>query len=111
MSRGEQATEKVVELLAQLGNTSDAVADSLRAAGIKGSPDSVFDDPIANYLKANGILSPEVDLEQVALDAYENPDMTDGPFRVRHPKAVREFLIEFDNGTSYLDLLADKADA
>ena len=106
MSRGEDATEKVADLLARLGTTPAAVADSLRAAGITGVTDNVFADPIANYLKASGVERPEVDLEHVNLDAYENPDMTDGPFRVRHPKAVREFLVAFDNG-SYRDLLAE----
>ncbi|GAA0583149.1 hypothetical protein GCM10010172_80230 [Paractinoplanes ferrugineus] len=106
MSRGEEAVEWVAELLRQLGPTREEVADSLRKAGITGLPDNVFEDPIANYLKANGVTSPEVDLEQVALDAYENPDMTDGPFRVRLPRPVREFILAFEEG-AYADLRAE----
>ena len=105
MSRGEDAVEKVGDLLDQLGTTRDAVVDNLRKSGITGLTDNVFADPIANYLKAHGITAPEVDMEQVALDAYEDPDMTDGPFRVRLPRAVREFLVAFEDG-SYPDLLA-----
>lgn len=110
MSRGEDAVETVTDLLRALGDSGEAVADSLRKAGITGKADNVHEDPIANYLKANGIVAPEVDLEMVALDAYENPDMTDGPFRVRHPRPVREFLIAFDAG-DYADLRVEEVSA
>jgi hypothetical protein len=107
MSAGEDAVETVTDLLRNLGDTADAVADTLHMAGVTGVTDNVFADPVANYLKLRGIQSPEVDLECVALDAYENPDMTDGPFRVHHPRPVRDFLVAFDNG-EYADLLAEQ---
>lgn len=107
MSTAEEIVETVALLLAQLGTDRDAVANSLRKAGITGMADNVLHDPIANYLKANGITAPEVDLEQVALDAYEHPDGFDGPIRVLHPAAVRNFLLAFDNG-AYADLRASE---
>ena len=95
-------TEKVIDtvrhLLAQLGSTADEVAASLRKQGITGKPGDVTADPIANYLRAHGVDSPEVDLEQVSLAAYEDPCGSNGPISVDHPAPVRAFVIAFDNG-------------
>lgn len=109
-SRVEEIVDKVSYLLAQLGADKDAVAASLRSHGITGLVDNVQHDPIANYLKAGGVVLPEVDLEQVALDAYEADDGSDGPIRVLHPAAVRDFCVAFDEG-EYADLRALEANA
>ena len=43
----------ITRLLAELGDTPDAVADSLRAKGIKGKRNKVQCCPVANYIRSN----------------------------------------------------------
>lgn len=44
------AADQVTDLLTALGATPDAIADRLRALGIKGTPNNSSWCPIANYL-------------------------------------------------------------
>lgn len=99
--------ERIETLLRSLGQTPDDVADSLRARGITGVPESGIDCPIANLLKEE---IPE------ARDAdWSHPDdpwlvthncVTTSAGPVHTPAAVDEFITVFDDG----DPDSDEAD-
>lgn len=85
-------------LLAELGDTADKVADTLRAKGIKGVRESYEHCPIAKLLQAE-------DREHVVVlgDSWEalvDDCWLDGDL----PQSVRGFVERFDAGV-YLDLV------
>ena len=91
-------TATVAELLAGLGDTPDAVADTLRARGIKGVREHCCACPIAELLKRNGIPNPHVECARV----WPDPDSM-WKVSTRMPAAVQVFIDRFDEGV-YLDL-------
>lgn len=88
----------VTKLLAELGDTPDAVADRLRALDVKGYQSSPPCCPVALYLVGRGVDRPLVD----------DCDVQTGPRSARsvhpNPPAVRAFIHRFDQGV-YLDLV------
>ncbi len=90
----------VARLLADLGDTADAVADRLRALGIKGKHRHSYECPVAKLLHANGYPDVEVD------NGWTWPDgSTDNAIpEVANPAPVGEFIQRFDAGV-YLDLV------
>ncbi len=90
----------VARLLADLGDTADAVADRLRALGIKGRRASACGCPIALYVKKAGWGTPAVASDLVV----DNPDDDFRTLRVPLTPAVDLFRSRFDAGV-YLDLV------
>jgi len=92
-------TAQVETTLAELGDTPDAIADRLRALGIKGRQHSMRFCPIARLIEPlNGVEFVEVDGRY----AFLSPDI-DTTDWVWLPQPVREFVSWFDDGV-YLDL-------
>ncbi len=92
----------VAQLLAELGDTADAVADRLRALGIKGIPGDACWCPVASYLKRNGYEAVAVSMSDwgCALSVEQGYGAIDGDT----PGPVVEFIARFDEGV-YLDLV------
>lgn len=87
----------IPELLASLGDTPDAVAASLHAAGIRGKRLSCRACPIAECLHAH---NPMVDVRVTTKNVCVNNQM----FRL--PEPVQLFVIEFDSFGKYPELEA-----
>jgi hypothetical protein len=98
---------QVNQALAVLGNEPDAVADALRAKGIKGAKGSDSDDPIARYLVAQlpGVALVEVYENRIEVTT-ETGQMAD---RIGTPDAIALFVRRFDRGV-YLDLVDQGGD-
>lgn len=96
--------ERIEEMLAGLGDTADAVADSLRAKGIKGNSTDGECCPIANLLSAefpeaaNGNWGDKAGCWWVDLGGIRTPQ---GP--IKPPGAVNEFISVFDDGVQAWD--------
>lgn len=88
----------IAQLLAELGDTADDVADRLRALGIKGERGVGEHCPIANLLHSNGYEGAEVDTDTIY------PEGSFGDVEVDAPEPVEEFIRRFDDGV-YLDLI------
>jgi hypothetical protein len=93
----------VARLLADLGDTADAVADRLRALEIKGRRKEPCACPIANYLLS------KTDAVEVSVIQARSRFIILTPIgsrwqRVPNPEPVGEFLKRFDQGV-YLDLV------
>lgn len=92
--------ERIEALLAGLGDTADAVADSLRAKGIKGNRDDGCECPVANLIYAEveeshgGNWSDSAGGWFVSGAYIRTPDGDIDP-----PRAVTEFIEAFDNGS------------
>jgi hypothetical protein len=94
----EQDARRAVRLLTDLGSTGDAIADRLRALGIKGAQCFAGNCPLATYLATHGIAA------FVSCDELSVP-VTDNVFvRLAVPAAAAVFIKNFDRGV-YLDLV------
>jgi hypothetical protein len=94
----EQDARRAVRLLTGLGNTADAIADRLRALGIKGAQCFAGNCPLATYLATHGITA------FVSGDQISVP-VTDSVFvGLAVPAAAAVFIENFDRGV-YLDLV------
>lgn len=81
--------ETILAKLAELGDTPDAIAESLRARGIKGDKRSATSCPLANYLRECGAEYPVVfDWAWVTQD--------DGEQGVEVPAHAYQFARSFD---------------
>lgn len=90
--------EELVALLASLGNSADAVADTLYAAGVRGKPDDATCCPVANWLSQEAGLEPYVEREGVCLYLDIDQDFEVQPqLRADTPPAVAEFIQRFDH--------------
>jgi hypothetical protein len=84
------------EALAALGDTPDAVAETLRAGGWRGQRASCESCPLARYLAGS-----------FGGEWMSASTETLAPFGwVRHPQPVAEFVVRFDRG-HYPDLVAE----
>jgi hypothetical protein len=96
--------ERIEQMLARLGDTADAVADSLRAKGIKGDTTDGECCPIANALSAefpeaaNGVWGSENGDWWVESAYIRTP-----AGRVYTPGPVKEFIRVFDDGVVIYD--------
>lgn len=91
----------IARLLADLGDTADAVADQLRAKGIKGEPRKCAACPVQNYLRP---LTTAPNLSTTGVSVwFDDPD-GDVPIEVMLPRPVSQFISLFDLGV-YLDLI------
>lgn len=94
----------VTELLADLGGTADAVADRLRALGIKGTRHDGCSCPIANLLRSNGCGTSELEVSNYHV--YPTGSLIPNDQEVPQlPPPVTQFIRRFDEGV-YLDLVA-----
>src|SRR4051812_9007480 len=95
--------ETVSRLLAELGQTPDEVAESLRAEGVQGLRNAArFMNPVVRWVMRGAELSPaHVDLTQGDRLSVRPPG--GGRAEVPLPPAVHQFLAEFDGG-KYPDL-------
>ena len=82
----------VRELLDQLGADADAVAQFLLLHGFKGRRGVGEDCPIANYLKANGVNNPAVDVSTIT-HAWGAVLIVE-----ELPEATENFVMMFDDG-------------
>lgn len=80
-----------------LGETPDAVADSLRKTGVRGYRGCCFSCPLARYLKARGFGFVTVGVNSVVCVVPKETT------KHRLPAAVLEFVKRFDDGL-YPDL-------
>jgi len=119
-----QLKEIISSKLAELGNTADAVADSLRALGITGRVGDGANCPIANYIKT---LLPELadsdGVWSVGVSAYGGYGVSYGQPTSGHCNcgictgndgtglgiepiaAIQSFIIQFDCYAAYQDLI------
>jgi hypothetical protein len=86
--------QELQQALVDLGKTGGEVASNLIAKGIKGKRYLAKQCPIASYLKSITGLRVDVDLHDVGLHA---PNWNHY-FNVALPKAVEQFVIQFDHG-------------
>ncbi len=94
--------DELAVLLATLGDTPVAVAETLRAKGIKGRPCESSRCPIANWLVTEtGAVTVEVDS-----DIYFRHAGAHGLWIDPTPDAVAEFIRRFDEG-DFPDLIDD----
>lgn len=93
-------TARVTAALAELGDTPDAVADSLRAKGIKGARRAECDCPVANYLRTLDGIS---EIEVSGTEVFLGPSIDQG-IGIEMPVSVAGFVHHFDEGV-YLDLV------
>lgn len=90
----EQAVAEVKRLMAELGDTPEAVAANLAAAGITGYRRSACDCPIAAYLEARVPAADAVGGTTVCVDPGGDLPYEEVPV----PPAVAEFIRRFDGG-------------
>lgn len=88
--------------LYSLGQSSQAVAASLRAKKIKGAQRRAYAYPIANYLKQAGYTNPIVGCMGIIYG--EKDDAT----TAHTPSFIEHFLHDFDSGV-YPDLIDEAA--
>jgi hypothetical protein len=93
-------------LLEQLGTTPAEVASSLTRLGHKGFPGKGCHCPVANYLRANGAVDPEVD--SCSIYDWGQPELVedDGYTGFTPPAPVATFIDSFDNG-AFPDLVLE----
>ena len=87
----------LAQVLAELPDTADGIADRMRALGIKGRKGGACECPLANYLKDRG-------LPDVAVARYYARAFKGGVTEAEMPPAASEFVYRFDHGV-YLDLV------
>jgi hypothetical protein len=92
----------VAKLLADLGDTADAIADRLRALGIKGRARQACHCPVANYIERQSAYTGASVSRDLVLAV--DPDLNYEALEVPTPDAVAEFVRRFDDGV-YLDLV------
>lgn len=85
--------------LVALGDTADAIADRLRAKGIKGLQQDDYRCPIAHLIRTLGV-------EEVAVceNAIQFLDNDCYGVEIATPEAIEQFIQNFDGGM-YLDLV------
>lgn len=96
--RAQIAAERATRLLVKLGDDADAMADRLRALGIKGTRLLSNVCPLAVYLGTQGITA-YVSREEITV-----PVDDDTTVRLPVPAATAVFVERFDGGV-YLDLI------
>jgi hypothetical protein len=93
-------TEKLKEALKELGSGKNKICATLEAKKILGKPSDTGDCPIARYIK-----KVFKNAECVAVDADEiSVTLPKGEICVTPPKAVSNFIVDFDEGEYYKHL-------
>ena len=94
----EARSKKLLKVLKELGSGKNKVADFLHKEKIKGISHDCYYCPIAVFLKKNfpKALEVEVDCNTVYL-TFDNSPMVCKSL----PKAVRDFICDFDTGEKY----------
>jgi hypothetical protein len=110
----ELSTTWLVSLLNSLGSTGDEVAATLRKASVKGTPASIWNDPVAVYISArtrdlvppDTVIEVVVTAEEIVVSATVASASPDDRHEVTAstPGAVEDFLDRFDAGEDYHDL-------
>lgn len=95
---GPVTAERMLATLAELGTTPDAVADRLRALGIKGGRGQLCGCPIAVYIRTRLGVRAAVSADLIQWGAW--PAWVD----LIPPLAVAAFIRRHDQGV-YLDLV------
>jgi hypothetical protein len=88
--------ERVLDLLDELGESGQEVADTLFDLGVKGKRDNTGSCPIANYLRGEGVPDPVVNPDHVEWDSFEES--------ITLPEGCIHFIARFDAG-EFTDLL------
>lgn len=91
--RVDEIADRIAELLAELGDTADAIAYRLTDAGITGSRSDATCCPIANYLRRR---VPGIDSIAVFGDSIDVNTVTGENVTVAAPDPVYEFVALFD---------------
>lgn len=95
----EQAARRAHQLLVDLGDNADAIADRLRALGIKGAQCLANICPLHFYLETHGITA-YISAEEITVPI----DGDTATVRLDVPPGVAAFVPWFDGGV-YLDLI------
>lgn len=108
--------EWLTSQLANLGTTGDEVADTLRKAGVKGTPTDIWHDPVAVYIgvRVRQLVPPDtavqvaVTTEEIVVNITSASD-PDGPREISAitPDPVEDLLDRFDALEDYLDLFGE----
>lgn len=102
MVNAERTIRRALQLLTKLGDTSDAIADRLRALGIRGVQCLSNICPLAVYLESQGITA-YVSREEITVPVEGGADV-----RRPVPAAIGVFVGRVDGGV-YLDLIDAEA--
>jgi hypothetical protein len=89
----DEIADRIAELIADLGDTPDAIAQHLGDAGITGNLVDATCCPIANYLLA---AEPCIDVIDVYGDTIAASTVTGETAHLSAPDAVNEFVTLFD---------------
>lgn len=93
-------TEKLKTALKELGGGKNKICASLEAKKILGITSDVEECPIARYVKK--VFKNAVD---ISVDADEiNVTLGKGTISVKPPKAISNFIVDFDEGDYYKHL-------
>jgi hypothetical protein len=98
----DEITDRLADLIADLGDTADAIAYRLAEAGITGQPTDATCCPIANYLRK---VEPSIDYVAVLGDAVDVLTTADDDVHLTVSDAVNDFVSRFDL-TQYPHLIA-----
>lgn len=84
-----------------MGDTVDKVANTIRAAGVKGIPDNGYSCPVARFLQLQGFT-------QVTVALLINARDTDySMYHIQYSESVRAFVASFD-AKGFTDLIEEK---
>lgn len=107
-TRPDLNADHIRDLLAHLGDTPDAVANSLRLRGFVGVRDDGCNCPVANYLRAHGV--DEVNVTRTDIADDRTVGVHPGYWSMPTPGPIAEFIEAFDNACKYDDLAVDDFD-
>jgi hypothetical protein len=105
--RGTDTLQEIVRALAQMGDTSEQVADDLRRENVRGLRDSTsFLNPVVRRLNSTLVIGGRLELnaDGTTLRLYRGGRVLDATL----PEAVRRFLAAFHRG-GYPDLEVPRA--
>ena len=89
----DEIADRIADLIADLGDTPDAIAYHLAEAGITGTRSDATCCPIANYLRR---AEPCIDLVDVLGDVIDVYTITGHRATLTAPDEVNEFISLFD---------------
>ena len=103
VTQRDTLADRVADLIADLGDTPDAIAYHLAKAGISGRRADATCCPIANYLLR---AEPSFDLVDVYGEVIDVSTRTGHTTSLPAPAAINEFVKVFDFENGYPDLIS-----
>lgn len=96
----ETQTEKLKTALKELGGGKNKICESLEEKKILGNPSDTADCPIARYVKKVFKNAEDVCVDADSIEVH----LKKGTICVKPPKAVSDFITDFDEGEYYKHL-------